>query len=241
MNRPGDQPEPAEQELAQRAAALKVLRPLRQRQLQTANPDLDTRQSDLARQTLRRSGSAVARPQVAIRLVEMTAEAIEPVSACRKGCSHCCHLRVEMSEVEASELGKVLGREPNRKRRYMPTQAERFGYDTPCPSLKDSLCSIYEHRPLACRKNHNLDVDDLFCRLDLPLGYRHQVLRASDDAAMLVYGSSLTENMRVADIRDWFPGPRELQKGPVGKIRTVREHAREVHRLDENVLAAGAR
>ena len=29
--------------------------------------------------------------------------------------------------------------------------------------------------------------------------------------------------MGVADIRDWFPGPRELAHGPVGRIASARQ------------------
>jgi hypothetical protein len=156
-----------------------------------------------------------------IQVADEIDHAVAPLAACKKGCSHCCHIKVEMTDLEAVQLGEAIGRRPNMNQRYTSLDEAWFGYHTPCPFLEDGECSIYEHRPMACRKNHNLDIDELFCRLDLPLRYRGAVLRLRSDALLALYGSSITATTKVGDIRDWFPGERELQRGPQGAIKTA--------------------
>jgi hypothetical protein len=49
------------------------------------------------------------------------------------------------------------------------------------------------------------------------------VPRLQPNLALLAYGVAISPSMGVADIRDWFPGPRELAQGPVGTIRKAGE------------------
>lgn len=160
---------------------------------------------------------------VAIRLVDELGSTLQPFLACRKGCDHCCHIPVQMTQLEAERLGRAIGREPNARLRYRPSAPEAFGYHTPCPFLKDGMCSVYEHRPFACRHQHSLDSDALFCRLDVPDGYAASVPRVQYNVALLVYGSAMSSSMKVGDIRDWFPGTPELEQGPIGVLQTLGE------------------
>ena len=41
--------------------------------------------------------------------------------------------------------------------------------------------------------------------------------------ALLPYAAAVTPSMGVADIRDWFPGSRELARRPVGHIASAWE------------------
>ena len=161
--------------------------------------------------------------RIGIRLVDEFARVVEPLAACRRSCAHCCHIRVEMTQLEAERLGSAIGRAPNTRQRYMPAEEGAYGYDTPCPFLAEGECSVYEHRPFACRKHHSVDADDLFCRLDLPPEFAASVPRVQPNAALLAYAAAVTPSMGVADIRDWFPGPRELARGPVGRIASARQ------------------
>jgi hypothetical protein len=160
---------------------------------------------------------------IALRLVDEFGAVVAPLAACRQGCSHCCHIRVELTQLEAERLGRAIGRKPNTKLRYLPYEDSVFGYDRPCPFLVDRECSIHAHRPFACRKHHSLDADELFCRLDVPPAFSDCVPRVQPNLALLAYGTAMSPSMGLADIRDWFPGPRELARGPIGRIRTVRQ------------------
>ena len=214
---------PSAAELATRQAALPGLAPLRFGQLEALAPGFEERQAETAMQAVQQPRSNRSRLAVALQLVDEFDRAIAPLAACRRGCAHCCHIRVEMTQLEAERLGAALGVSPNTRHRYLPMDEAGYGYDTPCSFLKDGECSIHEHRPFACRKHHNLDADALFCRLDLPPEYAASVLRLQPNMALLVWGSTITPSMGVADIRDFFPGPRELARGPVGRIASARE------------------
>jgi Fe-S-cluster containining protein len=143
---------------------------------------------------------------------------MEPLAACRSGCSHCCHIGVLVSETEASVIGRAIGRKPvDSPRARAPADLLKNGvtpevdawradvyFGVPCTFLDTSgRCSIYEERPLACRMQLNLDRDDLLCRLVpdqlIPVPYLNMM--TSLDAQTMVIGP----NTKLADIRDWFP------------------------------------
>lgn len=138
------------------------------------------------------------------------------VIACKAGCSACCHIQVEIHEVEARLIGDAIGRKP----RQLPpgrhtTPIEQLGrQDTPCTFLDQGKCSIYDNRPFVCRELTVMDVDALACsfenmylermkdprripvpQLDLP------PLR--DALLELLKGS---KSGAWADIRQFFPG-----------------------------------
>lgn len=219
----GREPLPSQETLRRCQQALDGLGPRKLAQVEALAPGLEQRQADVAMRAVHEPRSNRSRLGVALQLVDEFAHAVEPLAACRRGCAHCCHIRVEMTELEAERLGTALGRTPNRRLRYMPVEAGAYGYDTPCPFLHGGECSIYEHRPFGCRKHHSLDQDELFCRLDVPAEFAASVPRMQPVAALLVWGSAINASMGVADIRDWFPGERELARGPVGRIASAGE------------------
>lgn len=123
-------------------------------------------------------------------------------AACKKGCSHCCHIAVAITQSEAEVIGQAIGRAPQKVKKPKLLAKKDYGYHMPCTFLKDNSCSIYEHRPLACRIHFNLDKDDLLCRLivgktvPLPLmnvlPYQVAYIRFSNGEPL-------------ADIREYFP------------------------------------
>jgi Fe-S-cluster containining protein len=156
------------------------------------------------------------------REAEVVSKAILPHSACRKGCSDCCSINVMLTEGEARVIAKAIGRpisEPAPGKALVPdnlvTEAgmnrlqqekasitrDRIGQ--PCTFLEAERCSIYEHRPMACRQQFNLDDDNLLCKLveggDIPVPYLNQ--QPAQAAYLMLWGFS----SRMADIREWFP------------------------------------
>jgi uncharacterized protein len=89
--------------------------------------------------------------------------------ACKRGCSHCCHIQVLIPQEEADVIGKRIRRKaayvkpPGRGRKDVA--GFDFGYHNHCTFLIEGECSIYENRPLACRLQYTLDIDALLCEL----------------------------------------------------------------------------
>jgi Fe-S-cluster containining protein len=88
--------------------------------------------------------------------------------ACKAGCTHCCHVRVEALEPEVFLIARELRQWPDQKLgevivrlqnhvaivKSMPVEQHRIA----CPFLQQNLCSIYAVRPSVCRKAHSFDV-----------------------------------------------------------------------------------
>lgn len=89
-----------------------------------------------------------------------------PKSECHADCSHCCHVRVEVTDVEALDIVSHLVKLPTDKRLALQKklQANAVARNSstepknklPCAFLDSGLCSIYPIRPSVCRKGHSL-------------------------------------------------------------------------------------
>ena len=87
--------------------------------------------------------------------------------ACKRGCNWCCHGEIALWQPEADYIAAKTGIPANQ----LPLQLRRTSTaytatHQPCPFLQDGACSVYAHRPLACRMTVNLDVDDTVCRFE---------------------------------------------------------------------------
>jgi hypothetical protein len=89
-------------------------------------------------------------------------------------------------------------------------QSEREVIGTPCPFLAGSECSIYEHRPFACRTHLSLDDDDLLCRLvegaEIPMP-------RLDTRLLVGLFLSAQPGALLADIREFF-APLSVDEAP---------------------------
>lgn len=81
-------------------------------------------------------------------------------ASCRKGCSNCCHLNVDVTADEARVLRHRLPEDKELKKRLRKqskvTDRYNFHYilpraDSACVFLKDHQCSVYDVRPMVCR------------------------------------------------------------------------------------------
>lgn len=149
-------------------------------------------------------------------------KAIAPLTPCRAGCSHCCHLETILFRSEAEAIGKEIGRKvatPARDRIISMASMAANGmpdvnkialehYTEPCTFLKEDRCSIYEHRPMACRLHFSAEETAEPCRIrgdDITEGVLYVDTR--DEKRLYVY-ALMSDNAELADIRDWFP-PKE--------------------------------
>lgn len=103
------------------------------------------------------------------------AEESEP-SACRKGCSMCCHQSVMVTAPEVlltvkllrdnladAEIDQLQARVAERAKEIEGRSTnERMDSRIACAFLVDDICSIYPARPLQCRGGYSEDVD--YCR-----------------------------------------------------------------------------
>lgn len=88
--------------------------------------------------------------------------------ACARGCSSCCHQRVELTAPEVIAIAPHVS-EPLRAR-VRDTAQRLAGIDghahhlaqIPCAFLVEDACAIHEVRPLACRRAHSTNVE--ICR-----------------------------------------------------------------------------
>lgn len=156
---------------------------------------------------------------------KLVSDAAAPVSPCRAGCSHCCHMSTSVTRAEAEVIGKAIGRKPaeppperavSEKSARAMFAAGKDAHDfeaemvahwggTPCTFLVNDRCSIYEERPVACRQLISVEDDDLLCRI-VP-GQDIQAHYADTTPGRQAYAMAFSEdtNATMADIRDWFP------------------------------------
>lgn len=140
-------------------------------------------------------------------LAEITVN-VAPFAPCRRGCSHCCYTGVRMHPAEARMIASDIGRAVVAKPKSRPTLWKPDAKESPCPFLVNDECSIYEHRPFACRAHYNMDVDSLLC--ELVAGVSVPVFYWNNTDWWLAYsiicGSRPGHHMEpTADIRDYFP------------------------------------
>lgn len=138
-------------------------------------------------------------------LRDQLVQLIAPLSACGKGCSHCCKMAVTITSDEAAALGKEIGVTPKNPGPDWDRESMVSRYmNTVCPFLKNGVCQIYEHRPSACRTHFNVSAFPVLCDTinypghEVP-NFDFRVFWAASAALALAHGGY------PADIRDFFP------------------------------------
>ena len=129
---------------------------------------------------------------------------LQPFSACRFKCSHCCHIDTDLPRSEAQLIAKKTGAKllnpATRPAGTEQSPANKF-LGVPCPFLNKQGCSIYEDRPLACRTLVSLADDAQLCELRpgevVPVPY-------ANATALQAAFVAVTQHEDWADIRDWF-------------------------------------
>ncbi len=149
------------------------------------------------------------------RLAALQDEVIERGNVhheCERGCSYCCHLRVEIRPHEAFVLAqhiqtkftpeqraRALARVEENLKRIAPLNREQhIRAGIPCALLEDGACSVYEGRPATCRKYYSVSVEtcrnafnDTSAPLTGPL--EDEQVRLAGNAVALGYAKGLEE------------------------------------------------
>ena len=175
------------------------------------------------------------------RLAELQSGVIARKSlevACARGCSYCCHLRVEIRPHEAFVLARHLQQNfdaPRRERALAritenleriaplaPDEHVRAGI--PCALLEEGVCSVYEARPAACRKYYSVSVStcrDAFGDTSAPLTgeLEDEDLRLAGNAVALGYAKGLEDAGYDIELRELHYALRKALTEPKAEAR----------------------
>lgn len=135
---------------------------------------------------------------------DKVSRAILPHSACKGGCSYCCHIATTITSTEAEALGKASGRKPRKLTGKVDVEEQREKWHaTPCPFLKGGRCSVYSARPMECRLMQNIADTPYFCDTAVPS--KESLVTSVNLHQLHAAYAGVYMNDTWADIRDFFP------------------------------------
>jgi Fe-S-cluster containining protein len=141
----------------------------------------------------------------ALKVADQFAAEVVPYSACRHGCSYCCHTPIAISTLEAQLIGDFIGKAPRKATARQSREEIEHYHRQPCPFLVGGKCSIYSARPMACRLMFNMADSPYFCNTDIEPEDSHVTQLNLKDVEFAFTGTFMGAGF--ADIRDFFPKP----------------------------------
>jgi Fe-S-cluster containining protein len=160
------------------------------------------------------------------QMAETFADAVAPHAACADACDGCCQQPVSVTLEEAQLISKEIGVPLQMPAQWSTLPVMKYA-GQPCSFLRDSRCTIYQHRPMVCRLIFNMDADALLCQM-VP-GHRSQAPYADHGLYKELYirahlgkvrsqeeMQAALKDLRMADLREFFPnGLRQPAAGEV--------------------------
>lgn len=191
-------------ELEQEVAAGKELAEGRRAAFLAAIPKpLLDREDAITGEVARENASARSKLKRVYRLMdEMSVYRAHHV-ACRRACSACCRMNITITALEAEAIAAATGRPAAPVANSIAHQQDKF-VGSPCPFLAADECSIYDNRPLSCRKHASYFTTAKWCSPPHLNTVQAPLVRFGglDEALTLL---STKRGMAVfADIRDFF-------------------------------------
>lgn len=151
-----------------------------------------------------------ARMKKLLKIADQIAAVATPHSACKSGCSYCCHTAVAVTQIEAQIIGEETGIKP-RKSEHRMSRAETAHYHRqPCPFFSQGACSIYSVRPIACRLMINLADSPYYCNTDIEPQDSHVTQLNLHELEFAYAGTFMSSGF--ADIRDFFPQGKQKKQ-----------------------------
>ncbi len=146
--------------------------------------------------------NAVSKLRKIYALTDAVTAFIAPYMVCEKGCFHCCRIDVNVTYVEAQYIRKNRGIAPASGHSISSGHTDA---KSPCTFLDtNGYCSIYEHRPFACRTFHAMD-DPSLCE---DVGTPHVTYTSKSNSVfkqLFHMVAFINNNEPIRDIRDFFP------------------------------------
>jgi Fe-S-cluster containining protein len=106
---------------------------------------------------IEKAGSKQEQLKILYKTADELFAGVLPKTPCRRGCSGCCHIPVHISLDEARLIHDKTGATMTA-----PSPPKNF-HGVACPFLKNEECSIYDHRPFACRRHVALHATPFWC------------------------------------------------------------------------------
>jgi Fe-S-cluster containining protein len=117
------------------------------------------------------------------------------LTPCKKGCSYCCEIRVDVSNIELSLI-------KSKARKAYNNATKDLVIGEPCPFLKNNSCSIYEVRPFLCRRHQVFTPTNELCVNNDELG--QELLSFSEIERSYIHILSESDFEKPKDIREYF-------------------------------------
>lgn len=141
-------------------------------------------------------GTPLRKLRLLYKLLEPVVAALGPFVACRPGCSSCCLYPIGIMPLEADLISKRTG--------MSPSIVSEDVSSTACPFLVDNRCSIYDDRPMACRKHVAITNTAYWCQNERANVHALPMITLSKAESAFEYVIALDGRRSPIDIRDAF-------------------------------------
>jgi Fe-S-cluster containining protein len=153
---------------------------------------------------------------------------------CSSGCTDCCYQRFEITDLDARNVVRGLSALPPHLRESIEQRARQYDESRrlPCPALHDGRCSIYEHRPVICRRFgmpiYNPDRPEriLACELNFRAGEEVR------DPDLIRIQTGIHQEWRDLQ-REYYSSARYRHPGPITVAGAIREAHLWTSELDD--------
>lgn len=168
-------------------------------------PELAAEEDSLPRKIASLNASTKSKLGHIYRLVDEVSKVRAPFVACREGCASCCRMNVTIFSFEAERIATATGATMARLKQSKKHDERAFAGKA-CPFLDaQEVCSIYEHRPLACRGHASFFENASPCHPSVMLEVQAPGVNFSGPTEALSEIARQTSGAMMADIRDFFP------------------------------------
>lgn len=200
-------------ELEQEVTAGKELAEARRAAFLSAVPKpLLDREDAIAGEVARENASARSKLKRVYRLMDELSDYRAGQVACRRACSACCRMNITITSLEAEAIAAATGKPAAQVNRTIAHPKDKF-VGSPCPFLVADECSIYENRPLSCRKHASYFTTEKWCSPPHLNTVQAPLVRFGGLDEALALLSTRRGAAVFADIRDFFGPPIERVGG----------------------------